>query len=288
MTADIGRTGLWVFNTLVDPQDPEHRDALAEVDELGYGALWLGNAEGDLKQVAGVLDATERIVVATGIVKVWMQSAAELTRAYRDVPAQQLDRLLLGLGSSHAPLVEGETGQRYAKPYSKLVSYLDELDAEPNPVPHESLALAALGPRTLALAGERTKGAHPYLTTPEHTAQAREILGSGPLLAPEQKVVLESDPDRARAIAREGVAFYLELPNYLNNWRRMGYEEADFADGGSDRLIDQLVAWGELDDVVRRINEHHEAGADHVTLQVLNGQPGLPRQEWRRLAEALR
>ncbi|MER2093254.1 MAG: TIGR03620 family F420-dependent LLM class oxidoreductase, partial [Saccharopolyspora rectivirgula] len=216
------------------------------------------------------------------------QSAAELTRAYRDVPAQQLDRLLLGLGSSHAPLVEGETGQRYAKPYSKLVSYLDELDAEPNPVPHESLALAALGPRTLALAGERTKGAHPYLTTPEHTAQAREILGSGPLLAPEQKVVLESDPDRARAIAREGVAFYLELPNYLNNWRRMGYEEADFADGGSDRLIDQLVAWGELDDVVRRINEHHEAGADHVTLQVLNGQPGLPRQEWRRLAEALR
>lgn len=287
MTADIGRTGLWVFNTLVDPQDPEHREALAEVEELGYGALWLGNADGDLKHVSGVLGATERLVIATGIVKVWMQTAGELTRAYRGIPQEQLERLLLGLGSSHAPLVEGETGQRYAKPYSKLVSYLDELDAETDPVPHESLALAALGPKTLALAGQRTRGAHPYLTTPEHTAQAREILGAGPLLAPEQKVILESDPEKARRIAREGVAFYLELPNYVNNWRRMGYEESDFADGGSDRLIDALVAWGDLDAVVRRINEHHEAGADHVTLQVLNGEQGLPRQEWRRLAEAL-
>lgn len=287
MTVDIGRTGLWVFGGLWDPQDPEHREALAEVESLGYGALWLGNVEGDLKLVSGLLDATERLVIATGIVKVWMQSAAELTRAYRSLAAPHLDRLLLGLGSSHAPLVEGETGQRYAKPYSKLVSYLDELDAEPSPVPRESRVLAALGPRTLALSGERTRGAHPYLTTPEHTAQAREILGAGPLLAPEQKVVLETDPGKARQIAREGVGFYLQLPNYLNNWRRLGFSEADFADGGSDRLIDHLVAWGDLDDVVRRVNRHHEAGADHVNLQVLTGRPGLPRQEWRRLAEAL-
>lgn len=287
MTVDIGRVGLWVFSGKWDLDAAEHREALAEVESLGYGAMWIGNAEGDLELVSGLLEATERLVIATGIVKVWMQDAAELAANYRNLATPHLERLLLGLGSSHAPLVEGQTGQRYSKPYSKLVSYLDELDAAAEPVPKNSRVLAALGPRTIALAGERSAGAHPYLTTPEHTAQAREILGAGPLLAPEQKVVLETDPDKARSIARDGVQMYLGLPNYLNNWRRLGFSEADFADGGSDRLIDALVAWGDVDSVVRRVTQHHEAGADHVNLQALSDAPGLPRQEWRRLADAL-
>jgi probable F420-dependent oxidoreductase len=283
MTVDIGRVGLWTFAGKWNPEDPEHREALGEVEELGYGALWLGAAAGDLQLASGLLDATERLVVATGIINIWDHDAAELAATYRRLATGHLERLLIGLGASHAPAV----GERYRKPYSKVVSYLDELDGAAAPLPESSRVLAALGPRMVALAGERSRGAHPYLTTPEHTARAREILGAGPVLAPEQKVVLETDPERARSIARDGAQMYLGLPNYLNNLRRLGFAEADFADGGSDRLIDALVAWGDADTVLRRVQQHQEAGADHVGIQVLTDSPGLPRQQWRLLAEGL-
>ncbi|MGH3095896.1 MAG: LLM class F420-dependent oxidoreductase [Streptosporangiales bacterium] len=297
MTTSIGRVGLWVTSRHLDMSEPEHHEAVAEIGELGYGALWFGNAPGDLALVTDALAASsgpggdsggggDGLVIATGIVNIWMTAPADLAAAYRRVSERYPDRLLLGLGNSHAPPVE-QTGQTYAKPYSKLVAYLDELDGLDTPVPHQDLALAALGPRTVALAGERTAGAHPYLTTPEHTQHAREILGQGPLLAPEQKVVLEEEPATARGIARQTLTRYLEMPNYLNNLRRLGFADTDFPGGGSDRLVDALVAWGDLAAIKDRVQAHHDAGADHVCVQVLSGSTALPRVQWRQLAEAL-
>ncbi|KAF4407575.1 MULTISPECIES: LLM class F420-dependent oxidoreductase [Streptomyces] len=283
----LGKTGLWTAPGMWEPGSAEHREAAAELEDLGYGTLWLGNTTGDLAEVSALLDATRRLVVGSSIVNVWLNDSATLAAAYRQAAGAHPGRVVVGLGSSHAPLVEG-AGQDYRKPYSKLRSYLDELAATEPPVPGEDQMLAALGPRTLALAGERTAGALPYLTTPEHTAQAREILGDGPLLAPEQKVVLETDPVRAREIARETLAMYMSLPNYVNNWRRLGFTEHDVADRGSDRLVDALVAWGDVDTVLARVREHRAAGADHVALQVLTGSPGLPLAEWRELAPAVR
>lgn len=283
MVAQVGKVGLWAGSWMWDPNDQEHRAALAELDELGYGALWLGNASGDLRLVSELLGATKKLAVGTAIVNVWTHDPNELAAAYQRVDRGYPGRILIGLGSSHAAAVE-PTGQRYVKPYSKLRSFLDEIDTAESPLPPHALMLAALGPRTLALAGERSAGALPYLTTPRHTAQAREILGAGPLLAPEQKVVLEREPSRAREIARAGLQIYLGLPNYLNNLRRLGFSDEDFAGGGSDRLVDALVAWGGLDDVLPRVREHHQAGADHVGLQVLTGGTELPLAQWRELA----
>ncbi len=174
---------------------------------------------------------------------------------------------------------------RYVRPYTRMVEYLDALDAAPNPVPVPERALAALGPRMLELARDRSAGAHPYLVTPEHTREARTALGQGPLLAPEQAVVLETDPARARAIARQHLSRYLQAPNYVNNWLRLGFTQADVADGGSDRLVDALVAWGDLDAIRQRIQEHQRAGADHVCIQALAADPlALPLAQWRALA----
>lgn len=286
MAVDVGRVGIWSNSRLWAGDAGKRREAAAELDELGYGALWVGAASGNLDLASTLLDATRRLAVATGIVSVWTVPADRLAATYTDVAAAHPGRFLLGLGVSHAPAVES-TGQRYARPYEKLTGYLDELDAAAPPVPKEGRALAALGPRVLALAGERTAGAHPYLVTPEHTRRAREVLGAGPLLAPEQKVVLETDPARARAVARKRAGFYLRLPNYTNNLRRLGYTDDDFADGGSDRLVDGLVAWGDVDTVLARVREHHQAGADHVCVQVLTDEEALPRAQWRTLAEAL-
>jgi len=182
-----------------------------------------------------------------------------------------------------------ELGQRYLRPYEKMAAFLDELDASSPPVPKERRVLAALGPRMLRLAAERAAGAHPYLVTPEHTRRARAILGPRPLLAPEQKVVVETDLVRAQEIGRGGIARYLQLPNYTNNLRRLGFTEEDLAGGGSDALVDALVAWGTPEDIEARVREHHEAGADHVAVQVLTAPdaPGLPHEQWRMLAPAL-
>jgi probable F420-dependent oxidoreductase len=283
---DVGRVGVWTSSRLLN--SPAAIEAAAQLDEVGYGALWIGSSAGDLKLVSDLLDATSRIVVATGIVNVWFEPSGPTAAAYARVSQAHPDRLLLGIGAGHKSSVEAATGQRYERPYEKLVSYLDELDAADPPVPVDRRVLAALGPRVLQLARDRTAGAHPYLVTPEHTHRAREILGSGALLAPEQKVILETDPDRARSIARRALTPYLALPNYTRNWLRLGFTEDDVAGAGSDRLVDALVAWGDIDTVLARVAEHHQAGADHVCIQALREAPTFPVTALEELAEALR
>lgn len=287
MTVNVGRSGIW-SNARAWPADAAAAaDAAAELEQLGYQALWLGGSPaGTLEQPEGLLAATTSIAVATGIVSVWPQPAAVVAAAYHRVAAAHPGRFLLGLGASHAHLVEAG-GQRYHRPYRKLVSFLDELDAASPPTPPSGRVLAALGPRALALAGERTAGAHPYLVTPEHTRRARDVLGPAPLLAPEQMAVLETDPSRAREVARSALGMYLRAPNYVANLLRLGFTEDDIQQA-SDRLVDALVAWGDEEAIAARVAEHLSAGADHVCVQALSGDPAtLPRAQWRALAPAL-
>lgn len=280
MAIDVGRLGIWLRS--YERSDDELVQSAGELDQLGYGAVWLGAADGDLRVVQKMLAASERIVVVTGIVSIWTIPPAELAANYERVAAAYPDRFLLGVGSSHGVLV----GDRYKRPYSALVEYLDGLDEAG--VPIDRRIVAALGPKALTLAGQRSLGAHPYLVTPEYTAEAREILGSGPLLANEQKVVLDTDAGRAREIARAAVADpYLKLPNYIQNLRRAGYTDDDLADRGSDRLIDALVPTGDETAIAQGIRAHLDAGADHVCMQVLSGDGSLPIAQWRALAGLL-
>lgn len=288
-TRSLGPVGVWSAGLRYgDPSSA--REAAAELEELGYGTLWVpGGIGGDLlSDVAGLLDATTRVVVATGILNLWMHPAAEVAAGHARLGRSHPGRFLLGLGVSHAPLVDAGRPGRYRTPLRATRRYLDELDRAAPPVPVAERALAALGPRMLALARERSAGAHPYLVTPAHTRAARAALGPTPVLAPEQAVVLETDPARARAIGRSHLAIYLTLPNYVQNLRRIGFGDADLRDGGSDHLVDALVAWGDEAALRRRVDEHRDAGADHVCVQVLTDDlAGLPRAEWRRLAAAL-
>jgi probable F420-dependent oxidoreductase len=290
MAIEIGRVGIWNQGESWDAAGNEVDEAAAELDELGYGAIWTGNSDASLARQERILAATNRIVAASGIVSVWLNPADELSASYQRLEAQHPDRLLIGLGSSHAPQVEAK-GIKYERPLSRLRGYLDELDAITDGIPADRRILAALGPKALSLAAERSLGAHPYLVTPVHTREARERIGPEAWLAPEQTVVLESNPERARAIARAMLQLYLRLPNYTNNLKRQGFTDEDFDSGGSDRLVDALVAWGDVDAILDRVAEHREAGASHVSLQVLNstegGTSGLPREEWRVLGEAL-
>ncbi|HEY2265223.1 MAG TPA: LLM class F420-dependent oxidoreductase [Streptosporangiaceae bacterium] len=259
MSIELGKVGIWRHPSGLTPE------IAAEAEALGYGAIWLGGSpDGDLSVVDPLLDATDRIVVGTSIVNVWKDDAATVAAAWHRLSARYPDRFLLGLGIGHP-----EATQEYQKPYDKLVSYLDELDDLK--VPASGRALAALGPKVLRLSAERSAGALPYLVTPEHTRQAREILGAGPLLAPEQKLVLETDPERARAIGRPRVQNpYLSLTNYLTSLRRLGWTDADFADGGSDALIDALAVHGDAAAIAAGVTAHLQAGADHVAVQILN------------------
>ncbi|WP_405817070.1 LLM class F420-dependent oxidoreductase [Streptomyces sp. NBC_01390] len=280
----VGRYGIWSFG--LRSEDPEglteRAEAAAELEELGFGALWLGGSPG-VRHAVPLVEATSRLVVATGIQSIWQYEAAETASLFAELEASHPGRFLLGLGVSHA----GQT-ERYRRPYAAMVEYLDALDAAGQPA--ERRLLAALGPKMLELSRDRAAGSHPYLVTPEHTAQARAAMGEAPLLAPELKVVLDSDPDRARATARGSLAVYLTLPNYTNNFLRIGFTEDDLADGGSDRLVDAVFAWGSEDRIRERIDAFHTAGADHVTLQVVeDGARGtLPRDGWRRLAQLLK
>ena len=252
----------------------------AELEKLGYGALWLGDVSlADLAETEALLDATETLVVATGIVNVWKISPEEAVRGYRRIAAKHPDRFLLGVGAGHR-----EATAAYAQPYQALVEYLDALDAAG--VPKERRALAALGPRVLKLSADRTAGAHPYLVNAEHTRSAREVLGDGPLLAPEQKVVLGA-PDRAavRAAGDPSLRMYLGLSNYVNNLRRLGFGDEDFAGNGSDRLFDALIVHGDAEQVAAGLRAHLAAGADHVALQVLGDGDPLPA--YRTIAAAL-
>ncbi|GAA5194729.1 LLM class F420-dependent oxidoreductase [Rugosimonospora acidiphila] len=299
MDIDLGPVGIWspsfVWSGDGPGREQQRREAAVELDELGYGALWLGNAAGDLGLVEELLAATRRIVLATGIINIWAYPAADVAASLHRVAQRYPGRVLLGLGASHAPAVE-RLGRDYQRPLSELAHYLDGLDAASDPVPADGRVLAALGPRALELAARRSAGAHPYLTGPAHTELARRVLGSGPLLAPEQKVVLEPDRAAARAIARNHLSYYLVLPNYAQNFKRFGFTDEDLSGGGSDRLVDALYAYGidGPDGVLARVGEHREAGADHVCVQVVTPDVdsaartgGLARNQWRELAAAL-
>jgi probable F420-dependent oxidoreductase len=268
----------------------EIRDAAAELESLGYSALWIPDVGGDVfGALRTLLEPTSTIVAATGILNLWMHAAGEVGDGFAGLEADHPGRTLLGIGVSHSLLIEQTHPGQYEKPLQVTRRYLDELDAVSPTVPADRRVLAALGPKMLGLARDRAAGAHPYLVTPEHTEVAREALGDGPLLAPEQHVVLETDPARARGVAREGLSVYLQLPNYVNNWRRLGFGEDDVADGGSDRLIDHVVVWGDEARIAARVQEHFDAGADHVCVQAYTGaeHPGFPRAEWQTLAPAL-
>ncbi|NGO48121.1 LLM class F420-dependent oxidoreductase [Streptomyces ureilyticus] len=279
----VGRYGIWSVG--LRSEDPAQRgelaEAAAELEQLGFGAVWLGGNSA-AQHAVPLIEATSRLTVATGIQSIWQYEAADTAARFAELDAAHPGRFLLGLGVSHAKLAD-----QYRRPYASMVGYLDALDAAG--VPAERRVLAALGPKMLKLSRDRAAGSHPYLVTPEHTADAREIFGEVPLLAPELKVVLETDPDRARSLARDSLAMYLTLPNYTNSFLRFGFTEDDFADGGSDRLIDALFAWGDDDRIRERIDAFYAAGADHVAFQVVTDQDrsGLPRPEWRRLAGLL-
>ncbi|OLB77113.1 MAG: LLM class F420-dependent oxidoreductase [Actinobacteria bacterium 13_2_20CM_2_71_6] len=290
MTIELGRVGIWSPSFTWGTDD--RRAVAAELDGLGYGTLWLGSSAGDLRLVEELLDATQRIVLATGIVNIWAYPAAELAANAHRLATRYPGRFMLGLGASHAPQVEA-LGRTYRQPLRQLAGYLDELDRARHPVPVGHRVLAALRPKALALAAQHSAGAHPYLVTPAHTELARRELGPQPLLAPEQKVVLAPDRAEARALARQNLAYYLRLPNYVRNLQALGFTADDLADGGSDRLVDGLFAWG-VDGAVQRVREHHDAGADHVAVQAItpevdpgtrSGRPALA--EWKELAAAL-
>lgn len=272
MRVEVGAFGVWRMARGFTPE------LAREVEALGFGAIWLGGSPGgDLALVETLLDATDRIPIATGIVNMWRDESATVGESYRRIEARHPGRFLLGVGIGHREAIE-----HYQRPLNKMVEYLDGLDEAG--VPREDVVLAALGPRALALAAERTAGAHPYLTTPRHTEYARGVIGPGPLLAPEHKVVLDTDPARARSAGRAVVSRYLDRVNYRNNLLREGWSEADFADGGSDRLVDALVLHGPVESVAPRLVAHREAGADHVGIQVLGDDP---IDAYRELAEAL-
>jgi probable F420-dependent oxidoreductase len=281
-----GAIGVW-SPQLRDGDPRAVAEAAAELEEIGFGAIWVpGREHDDLEErLHLLLSSTERITVATGIVSIWTHPASATAALQARLTSEFPGRFLLGLGVSHAPAV----GESYRRPLTEMVRYLDALDAADPPVPQTGRVLAALAPRMLALARQRALGSHPYLVTPEHTRIAREALGPGALLAPEQTVVLEEAADAARAVARAWLARYLQLPNYADNWVRIGYDRADIEDGGSDRLVDALVAWGDLDAIRAKVDAQRAAGADHVAIQVVTSDPAqLPREQWRRLAPALR
>jgi probable F420-dependent oxidoreductase len=288
----LGTVGLWTHHLDLRPWSAARELAL-EIEALGYGALWLPEAVNRDALVSStlVLDATTRLTVATGIVPLYARDPVTLNAAWRTLEEAFPERFLLGIGVSHKPMVEGMRKQTYGPPVATMRQYLDGMDNAPffaaQPTTPPRRVLAALGPKMLALAAERADGAHPYHATPEHTATARAILGPDKLLAVEQSIVLSRDPDEGRRVARAALAIYLPLPNYVNNWRRLGFTDADFSDGGSDRFVDAIVACGDEAAIRARVQEHRAAGADHVCIQVLPAHGGTPTYEWRRLAPAL-
>lgn len=269
---ELGKYGMWKRTPDVTPE------LAKEAERLGYGAIWMGGSPpGHLEEVERILEATESIPVVTGIINMWRADADTVAQAYHRVTDRHLDRFLLGLGIGHP-----ESVKDYRRPLQVMGDYLDVLDQAG--VPRERVVLAALGPKALTLSAERTAGAHPYLTTPRHTKEARRVMGEGPLLAPEQKVVLHSDPAEALALGRSEVSRYLRLVNYRTNLLREGWGDADVSGDGSDRLVDELCLHGTAEEVAAGIRGHVEAGADHVGIQVLGDQP---LQGYRALAEVL-
>ena len=294
MTVDIGPIGIWsgVFDA---HPTREAQAACAELESLGYSAVWLPEAVGRDPFVAAatVLSATDQLRVATGIANIYARDPMTMAACQKTLAEAFPDRFLLGLGVSHHHLVERLRKHDYTRPLSYMRQYLDDMDAAMfaavGPTDDPGRVLAALGPKMLETAASQASGAHPYFTTPEHTARAREIMGPDALLAPEQMVVLDTDPISARAVARQGTAIYLRAPNYVRNLRTLGFDDSDWADvkAPSDRLVDAIVAWGTPDQIRARVDEHRAAGADHVCVQVLRSDLDLPTDEWRVLADVL-
>ncbi|MFI5400348.1 MAG: TIGR03620 family F420-dependent LLM class oxidoreductase [SAR324 cluster bacterium] len=277
---EIGRLGVWA--NLDTMTAGAAADFARRVEGWGYGALWIPESRGRnvLVHAAFLLSATKRLAVASGIANIYARDAVAMAAGQKALAEASGDRFLLGMGVSHSPMVETLRGHSYGKPVATMKAYLEAMARAPytGPAPRQTppTVLAALGPLMLKLAGERTAGAHPYLTTPEHTRRARAILGTGKWLCPEQMAMLETDPRRARSTARKAIGYYFQLVNYRNSLLSLGFTEADFADGGCDRLIDAVVAWGDVPAIRRRIQAHWDAGADHVCIQALkpDGAPG--------------
>jgi probable F420-dependent oxidoreductase len=277
---EIGRLGVWSWLDSLPPA--ETAELARKIEEWGYTALWVPEAVGrDPFVLLSFLAAhTERIRLATGIANIYARDPMTMRAIQQTLGDFSGGRLVLGLGVSHAPFVSQVRGHEYGKPVTTMRGYLDAMEKAPfaAPTPKEPvpIVLAALRPKMLALAGEKARGAHPYFVPPEHTARAREILGEGPWLCPEQMVLLETDASRARELARQNMQIYLGLPNYQNNLKWLGFEDADFADGGSDRLVDAILAWGDEKAIAARIQAHFDGGADHVCIQALrpDGVPG--------------
>ena len=279
----LGRVGVWWSGSWRDPDDPG-RSVAPELESLGYGALWSSGRfdAGLAPHFEKLLASTDRVAVASGIVSIWAGAPEDVGPAVSALEDRFPGRFLLGIGTSHSVAVAD-----YTRPYSKMVAYLDALDALATPVPPERRVLAALGPRMLRLAAARAAGAHPYFVPVEHTAWARGILGPGPLLAPEVAVVLETDPARARQLARGYASTYLGLTNYTQNLRTFGFDDEDIRGGGSDRLIDAVIPWGDAATLAAAVRAHLDAGADHVCVQVIAGREGFPLHEYRELAATL-
>ena len=289
---ELGTYGIWYGRIDALPTS-QAKEAAQLVESLGFGTLWVAEAVGRDPFVSSsiLLGATSKLALATGIANIYARDPMTMVAGQKTLAEAFPDRFLLGLGVSHANLVAGVRKHDYSKPYSFMVEYLARMDKAlfmaHGPANDPGRVLAALGPKMLELSASEANGAHPYFTTPDHTASAREIMGPDALLAPEQMVVLSTDPLEARSVARAGMKVYLGLPNYWNNLVRLGFTDEDRTDGGSDRLVDAIVAWGTDEQISARINEHVAAGADHVCVQVLRMDNAMPGAEWSRLADAL-
>lgn len=286
----LGQWGVWYFTDRMSAT--EAAETAQRIEALGFAALWIPETVGrnPFVHAAWLLAKTEKLVVATGIANIYNREPGVTLAAQNTLAEQSNDRFLLGLGVSHKPLVEGVRGLTYGPPVATMRTYLERMDSAPYTGPKlqtpPERVIAALGPKMLDLARDQAQGAHPYFTSPEHTAQARERLGAGKRLCVEQKVIFETDAATARELGRKTAATYIGLPNYRNNWLRMGMTEADLEDGGSDRFIDATFAWGDADSIATRLQAHVDAGADHVCIQPVNPVGAFGEVHWETL-EAL-
>ena len=287
---DLTKTGVWYFTDGMSAS--KAAESAQRIESLGYSALWIPETVGrhPFAHAAWLLANTSELVVATGIASIYHREPGVTLAAQNTLAEQSGNRFLLGLGVSHKPMVEGVRGLTYGKPVTTMREYLEKMDASPYSGPKPESApprvIAALGPRMLELSRDACQGAHPYFTSPDHTAMAREVLGPDAWLCVEQKVILEEDPGKARDLARQTAQVYIGLPNYRNNWLRMGLEESDFDDGGSDRFVDATFAWGDADAIRARIQAHHDAGATHVCIQPVHPEGAFGPLHWETL-EAL-
>jgi probable F420-dependent oxidoreductase len=275
---ELGTIGVWTTYRAIGEENAG--EAARLVEDLGYGTFWLGGSP-RLPSVRPLLEATENLVVATGIVNVWAYEPAQLAAEYATLARDFPERLLVGIGIGHP-----EATSNYSRPLSTMRAFLDGLDRADPPLPRDRRCLAALAPKMLALAAERSLGAIPYFVPVAHTRAARAQLGPEPLLAPEVAFVLDPDTDRARDKARRYARTYLGLSNYVNNLLRFGFDQKDVADGGSDRLIDAVIPHGSAEEIAAAVRTHLDAGANHVALQAV-GEPGVPREGWTALAEVM-